>query len=755
MEQSAIISLYKEEIDTYRKQVDDLKKRNAEADNNNSILIDKIRQLEHLIEIADVANKDLHTAFDHLREENMRLVSKRKEPEHNEEERNVQALETVQSQYACLARESVSWLSTKEQMNQRIKFLERECERYHRDNTTLGKQVRHLVRTLEEERGMIIRHQNDVDQDEAITCAEDVIDKHLVKFESIEELQKQNQKLLSLLKDMSAREEEREAQLESEQLKVLSTDLQALREELESVKNDRERILTVFNTIHKERDLFKILLSKSRQDHMTPDIFQRMVSVACSAGPAIAAGEYRDESPLEKDSHIQDLRALIKKLEGEVSDLQSKIAAMQARSEEELKLKEELLQKAHTKIIEETKKAEVLHERNEVLEKNMRDLTTEFDEVRTKCLRLTFEADQTKQSFDELKDTNENLERQKQELSERCQRLTYELSHSERTLKLEQEKLARAEARHEELEKELVRYGEVERELVRYRELEKDLARYKDIERELCRFRELEKELARYKDLEKELVRYKDLEKELVRYKEIEKEFARYKEAEKEAARHKDRESELARSEGLEKELAKRQELEKELAKREELERELAKRGQIEKEVAKLRADIMEFQYLRNLEREGRLKLMQELYARTSRPPRGLKRKSAYEPPREDTVDSRPESIPEDEPQMFTETVGDIQMSTEPVEDIQEFTEPDVGIQVFAEPVGGIQTFTETVGGIQTFTETVGDMDGNRNDSSVTCNEPTPGESHQEPTVERQQPTQEHNPIKLKRRNIT
>jgi len=398
--------LYQGELDACKRQIDDLKAKNKDAESTNNLLLDKIRSLQELVEKAKQANQDLHTAFEHVREQNMKLQMYTNKEELRTEGDDL-ALETMQRQYVNLARESVSWISDKDKLSQRIKYLERECERYARDNITLGKQVRHLLRSLEEERGMIIRSSRQPTG--PVVTASDVIDSHLVTFKSIEELQQQNQKLLSLVKDMTQREEEKELRFETEDTRRLSCEIETLKSQLESLKDEREKIMNAFNTILKERDLFKILLCKTRQvEHMTPEIFQRMVSIACSAGPVKIGGL---EDTQDKDAHILDLKSIISKLEQEVANLRSELETIKSHSESEIGLKTQLLQEAQLKILTETQRADVLDERNRVLETNISNLTTEFDDARTKTQRLTFEAEQLAK---EKKELNKALEEERQ-----------------------------------------------------------------------------------------------------------------------------------------------------------------------------------------------------------------------------------------------------------------------------------------------------------------------------------------------------
>lgn len=388
------MDLYESEIRTYQKQIEELKTQVAKRDELNSRLELRVDQLQNLVEKAHVTNQDLNTAFEHLRQENLKLQvhPTTNQIDNHAVEAEDEAVEQIQRQYINLVGESVNWVSDKDRLTRRVKFLERECERYHRDNTTLGKQVRRLLLTLEEERGMIIKSARQPECPNPRTAI-DVIDNNLVTFESIEELQAQNQKLLSLVKELSKNEEERELQIENEDLRRLRAEQAELKNQLQTISKDRDRALAALNTIFKERDLFRILLCKTRQvEHLTPEIFQRMVYIACSAGPSLSTGS-AIESTQDKDEHIASLQKMITKLELDVTRFRDELETTKQRSEVELKLKTELLEKAHLEIMAERKHADALRLQNETYEKNIASLGSEFDDIRAKAQKLTCEVE--------------------------------------------------------------------------------------------------------------------------------------------------------------------------------------------------------------------------------------------------------------------------------------------------------------------------------------------------------------------------
>lgn len=393
--------LYEDHIAELRAQL------NTSTDENHE-LAKKVRHLENIVQMAKVANTDLHDAYDYMRHLNASQIQPDSQPLTEVEEE----VEEANGRYLNLAMNSIGWVSEREKMMKKTRFLERECERYQRDNATLGKQVRCLLSTLERERGMIIRKNNEIKRDP--TSALDVIDDRLVTFESIEQLQQQNQKLLSLVKELTKREEECDLKMESEDIRRLNADIDALKNELNTVKEEREKIANNFETILKERDLFKILVSKTR-GVTTPEIFQRMVTVACASGPALAI-----EASADKSSHIADLKDMVTKLQNEISACRDKYDADRSHFEEELTLKTQLLEKSY-------QEAAFAKKTVTTLEQNIETLTNDFEAIRAKAQKLGFQLEE----LPVVKENNAKLQSEVKELQAKTYKFLSQLEQLE------------------------------------------------------------------------------------------------------------------------------------------------------------------------------------------------------------------------------------------------------------------------------------------------------------------------------------
>lgn len=73
-------------------------------------------------------------------------------------------------------------------------------------------QVRVLLIELEEARGNHVVYQEELSSSD-VSSASDVISQHLVSFRSVEELQKQNQRLLLALRELSDAQEKEESEI--------------------------------------------------------------------------------------------------------------------------------------------------------------------------------------------------------------------------------------------------------------------------------------------------------------------------------------------------------------------------------------------------------------------------------------------------------------------------------------------------------------------------------------------------------------
>lgn len=91
-------------------------------------------------------------------------------------------------------------------------YMKRENDRLKKEVADLGRQVCYLIKSVEESRGGFVSDIDDsqVPYDMNESSAQHIISKKLVTFSTIEDLQENNQKLLSLVRQLSAKQESAE-----------------------------------------------------------------------------------------------------------------------------------------------------------------------------------------------------------------------------------------------------------------------------------------------------------------------------------------------------------------------------------------------------------------------------------------------------------------------------------------------------------------------------------------------------------------
>lgn len=91
--------------------------------------------------------------------------------------------------------------------------LSRENEKLKKELADLGRQVCYLIKAVEEARGNVVSDLDgsQISYDGDSSTAQHVISRKLVTFGSIQDLQENNQKLLSLVRQLSAKQEASES----------------------------------------------------------------------------------------------------------------------------------------------------------------------------------------------------------------------------------------------------------------------------------------------------------------------------------------------------------------------------------------------------------------------------------------------------------------------------------------------------------------------------------------------------------------
>uniref|UniRef100_A0A3Q2D6B6 Nucleoprotein TPR n=1 Tax=Cyprinodon variegatus TaxID=28743 RepID=A0A3Q2D6B6_CYPVA len=183
-------------------------------------------------------------------------ILKRQRDEHERMQKSVTSLS------AKLEQAEVDRLQNEaDEANKKSTVLERDNQRLELQVADLAKQVQVLLIELEEARGNHVLQEEEVSSAD-ISSTSEVISQHLVTFRSVEELQKQNQRLLVALRDLSAAQEIEEQESTGNRVE-LEMSLARAQAELESLKEQRSQQIKMAESIVRQRDMYRMLLAQA------------------------------------------------------------------------------------------------------------------------------------------------------------------------------------------------------------------------------------------------------------------------------------------------------------------------------------------------------------------------------------------------------------------------------------------------------------------------------------------------------------
>uniref|UniRef100_A0A2I3RFW4 Nucleoprotein TPR n=1 Tax=Pan troglodytes TaxID=9598 RepID=A0A2I3RFW4_PANTR len=321
--------------------------------------------------------------------------------------------------------------------NKQSSVLERDNRRMEIQVKDLSQQIRVLLMELEEARG------NHVIRDEEVSSADissssEVISQHLVSYRNIEELQQQNQRLLVALRELGETREREEQETTSSKITELQLKLESALTELEQLRKSRQHQMQLVDSIVRQRDMYRILLSQT-------------------TGVAI---------PLHASS-LDDISLASTPKRPSTSQTVSTPAPVPViESTEAIEAKAAL--KQLQEIFENYKKEKAENEKiqNEQLEKLQEQVT----DLRSQNTKISTQLDFASKRYEMLQDNVEGYRREITSLHERNQKLTATTQKQEQIintmtqdLRGANEKLAVAEVRAENLkkEKEMLKLSEV------------------------------------------------------------------------------------------------------------------------------------------------------------------------------------------------------------------------------------------------------------------------------------------------------
>uniref|UniRef100_A0AAQ5XSD1 Nucleoprotein TPR n=1 Tax=Amphiprion ocellaris TaxID=80972 RepID=A0AAQ5XSD1_AMPOC len=341
-------------------------------------------------------------------------ILKRQRDEHERMQKSVASLSAKLEQ---AVKEVHRLQNEADEANKRSSVLERENQRCELQLADMAQQVRVLLIELEEARGNHVLHDEEVSSADVSSTSE-VISQHLVTFRSVEELQKQNQRLLVALRELSDAQEKEE--FEATGNKYLEQSLEKAQAELESLKEQRSQQVKMTESIVRQRDMYRVLLAQATgvsfpQQGAPPEEFsltstpRRSPAATPTTGTPTALVSMATES-----AEVLEAKAALRQLQEVFSSYKKeRMESGKAMTEHNEKLQEQLsdLRSQNAKI---STQLEFASKRYEMLQDNVEGYRKEIASLREKGQKMSAATQKLEQTSHTL---NEDLRAAKEKLT--------------------------------------------------------------------------------------------------------------------------------------------------------------------------------------------------------------------------------------------------------------------------------------------------------------------------------------------------
>uniref|UniRef100_A0A3B5R9C9 Nucleoprotein TPR n=1 Tax=Xiphophorus maculatus TaxID=8083 RepID=A0A3B5R9C9_XIPMA len=337
-------------------------------------------------------------------------ILKRQRDEHERMQKSVASLSAKLEQ---AVKEVHRLQNEADEANKRSTLLERDSQRYELQVADMAQQVRVLLIELEEARGNHVLQEEEVSSAD-ISSTSEVISQHLVTFRSVEELQKQNQRLLVALRDLSDAQEKEEQESTGNKRVELEQSLEKAQAELESLKEQRSQQIKMTESIVRQRDMYRVLLAQATgvafpQQGTPPEEFSLTSNPRRSPATTPTALVTMAESAeaLEAKAALRQLQEVFSAYKKERLD------SDKAMNEQNEKLQEQLsdLRSQNAKI---STQLEFASKRYEMLQDNVEGYRKEIASLREKEQKMAATTQKLEQTVHTL---NEDLKAAKEKLT--------------------------------------------------------------------------------------------------------------------------------------------------------------------------------------------------------------------------------------------------------------------------------------------------------------------------------------------------
>ncbi|XP_015428954.1 PREDICTED: nucleoprotein TPR-like isoform X2 [Dufourea novaeangliae] len=362
---------------------------------------------------------------------------------------------TLTSRLDELLAENHKLQETTDEANRIAKHHTKENQRLKTELSDLARQVCFLLKEVQESRSGITMHSNDFSNAMEIDnlASSEIISKKLVTFKDIEELQENNQKLLSIVRTLSSRQEEIERATDEINSGEMKEKLDRYLEQLEDMQTAQDRQAKMLEGLLRQRDMYKNMYQQCLKQ--TSMLDKKELSVA-----------QEDEA---------------KDVDGEKSVINESSRATQNNANTEKELKKQLAEceaklKQSTDEFETYRQERSAHER--MLGEEVERLRKEAEANSTRCCRLKAQLDSANDRFNLLQANVTSYRSQIKVLEEKCCNYNVTIGKHEQSLMIlrdetlaAQTRLSRAEVQLENMRQERQLLRDSESRLLKEREI--------------------------------------------------------------------------------------------------------------------------------------------------------------------------------------------------------------------------------------------------------------------------------------------
>ncbi|XP_039274205.2 nucleoprotein TPR-like isoform X1 [Styela clava] len=402
--------------------------------------IDTVDELEIAKQECKKSNETMDAILEELNEKAPILKQQREDYE-----RALSTITQLTSQTDAAVIECQHLRAEADDSARKLACMEREKKRLQVETGDLSTQIRFLLKELEESRGHNISMDQSMDETD-VTSASDVISEHLLTFRSIKELQEQNQRLLKVVRELSAESEAREKETENKELKELKDSLQQANEELENLREERQKQIEFVEAIVRQRDMYRVLLAQEPKTGVPLSILAspsqatptKQISIRDSVDRTPDSQDKTDSSSKalqvlksefdEYKKDVQDNNKVINeqadRLRSQISELRTDNTKLQANVNFSAE-KYELLKKTFDNL---RKESEMYREKNSKLsmliqkqELNINKITNDLncsqeekENLKSKVENLLSEMEILRRAEERLRSENNSLQREQQ-----------------------------------------------------------------------------------------------------------------------------------------------------------------------------------------------------------------------------------------------------------------------------------------------------------------------------------------------------